>query len=262
MEGKINLEQYYESHGEGRPIVMIHGSYATTSTWKRMLPLIPAGHRCILIKLPGHCGTPQPEDFDLAMVETELSIIEAIIAKECDEPIHLVGHSYGGVVALALALKGQVKLAQLSLFEPVATWVLELENDRPMLAIVNDFLQDYRSSVEQNQPEACGKVIDFWSGSSEFAQFPDEVKKMMGTLEKNNVRHWDICTTFPKEAFDLVTLNVPTDIVFGSQSNTVAHAIASHLHALLPNTRFTEIPGASHGLVGSHAKACAQAIFA
>ncbi|MBY6196231.1 alpha/beta fold hydrolase [Vibrio hangzhouensis] len=261
MERNADLEQYYESYGEGRPIVMIHGSYASTSTWKRMLPLIPAGHRCILINLPGHGGTIQPEDFDRAKVETELSILEAIIAKECDEPIHLVGHSYGGVVALALALKKEVKLSRLSLFEPVATWVLELENDRPMMMIVNDFLQDYRSLVEQNQHEACAKVIDFWSGGSEFAQFPDKVKKMMATLVKDNVRHWDICTTFPDEAFNLVSVTVPTDIVFGSQSNAVAHAIAGHLNNLMPNTRCTEIAGASHGLVGSHANACVEAMF-
>lgn len=261
MESNADLEQYYESYGEGRPIVMIHGSYATTSTWKRMLPLIPKGHRCILVKLPGHGGAVQPSDFDCARVETELSILEAIIAKECDEPIHLVGHSYGGVVALALALKKEVKLSRLSLFEPVATWVLELENDRPMMTIVNDFLQDYRSSVEKNQHEACGKVIDFWSGGSEFAQFPDKVKKMMATLVKDNVRHWDICTTFPDEAFNLVSVTVPTDIVFGSQSNAVAHAIAGHLNNLMPNTRCTEIAGASHGLVGSHANACVEAMF-
>ncbi len=262
MEGKIDLEQYYESHGEGRPIIMIHGSYATTSTWKPMLVNIPSGYRCILIKLPGHCGTPDPTDFGHAKVETELNIIEAIIAKECNEPVHIVGHSYGGVVALALALKGQIKLSKLSLLEPVATWVLELENDRQMLSVVDEFLQDYRLSVAQKQPEACGKVIDFWSAGSEFSQFPNEVKEKMSALTSNNLRHWDICTAFPDEAFDLVSMSVPTDILVGSQSNGVAHAIASHLNAVLPNARLCEIPGARHSLVVTHAEACTQMMFA
>ncbi|MCL9774924.1 alpha/beta fold hydrolase [Vibrio methylphosphonaticus] len=261
MKREHNLEQYYETYGVGRPIVMIHGSYATTSTWKRMLTTIPSGYRCILIKLPGHCGTPDPTDFGQAMVETELSIIEAIIEKECDEPIHLIGHSYGGVVALALALKGPVKLSQLSLLEPVATWVLELENDQVMLTVIEEFLKDYRLSVEKKQSDACGKVIDFWSANSEFSQFPSEVKQKMATLVSNNLRHWDICTTVPAAAYNLASMTVPTDILVGGLSNNAAHAIAAHLNALLPNARYCEVPGARHSLVVTHATECAEVMF-
>lgn len=241
-------------------MVMIHGSYATTSTWKQMLSLVSGEYRCILIKLPGHCGTPDPTDFDTVSVETELSIIEAIIDKECAEPVHLVGHSYGGVVALALALKRRVKLSQLSLFEPVATWVLDLQQDLSALTIVDEFLNTYRRAIESNVTNACGLVIDFWGGGYHFGNFPESVKAMMAQLQDNNVRHWKICTSVDFVKSDLKTMTVPTTIVFGSQSNAIAKAIAVHLYELLPCSSLHEIKGASHGLVATHAKQCANVI--
>ncbi|MGF1750985.1 alpha/beta fold hydrolase [Vibrio cionasavignyae] len=242
-------------------MVMIHGSYATTSTWKQMLPMLTGDYRCILIKLPGHCGTPDPSDFDAANIETERAIIEAIIEQECDEPVHLVGHSYGGVVALALALSGRLQLSQLTLFEPVATWVLDVQEDLPSMKLVTDFLKHYRRSVELDLPNACGLVIDFWSGGNHFEQFPNSVKLMMSNLQRNNVRHWDICTNAEFTQSDLMALEVCTTIIYGNQSNVVAKNIAEHLYQLLSKSNLIEIDGASHGLVNSHAKECVDAMM-
>src|SRR3990167_7171076 len=90
------LSDHYQLTGSGSPIVFVHGSYATTSTWKKMIEQLSARHTCIAIKLPGHCGTPDPQDFEAPTIETELSLIEDVVRSLTDEPIHLVGHSYGG----------------------------------------------------------------------------------------------------------------------------------------------------------------------
>jgi len=90
------LSDHYQLTGSGSPIVFVHGSYATTSTWKKMIEQLSARHTCIAIKLPGHCGTPDPQDFDAPTIETELKLIEDVVRSLTDEPIHLVGHSRKG----------------------------------------------------------------------------------------------------------------------------------------------------------------------
>ena len=158
----MDTSSLFVEQGAGDPIVFVHGSYATPSTWKKLMERLAPTHHCIAIRLPGHGGLPDPRDFDAPTIETELAVLEAVVRARTDRPIHLVGHSYGGVVALAQALKGNLPLAELTLFEPVATWVLDAVGDAPMQAQVHTFLKRYRHDAAQGVPDACGQVIDFW----------------------------------------------------------------------------------------------------
>ncbi len=252
----MDKDNYFVQSGSGEPIVFVHGSYATTSTWKKMIESLAATHHCIAIKLPGHCGMPDPKDFSAPSIETELEVIESVVAQLTDQPIHLVGHSYGGVVSLAQALKGSLSISKLTLYEPVATWVLDLLGDEEMLYRTEMFLSKYRQDAADSLPYACGQVIDFWGGADVFTTLPTSIKDFMASLLENNLRHWDICTSVNNVHSDLRQLSVPTRIVCGSHSNEVAHAIVAHLDRELPNSKKFEVEGASHSLVTSHADEC------
>jgi len=256
----MNIENYYEQQGSGSPIVFIHGSYATTSTWKKMIEQLTANHHCISIKLPGHCGTPDPEDFSSPTMNTELDILEQVITNLTDKPIHLVGHSFGGVVALALALKGSVTLSQMTLFEPVAAWVLDCVEDDQASAVVQKFLVEYFHDVSINKPYACGQVIDFWGGKGAFESLPVFIKDSMEPLIANNVRHWNLCAAIDNKVSDLQNLLVPTRLVCGTKSNPVAHAISDHLNHNIPTSKKYNVEGASHFLVTSHTNECLGAL--
>lgn len=252
----MDIHPYVVEQGVGEPVVFVHGSYATPSTWKKLIERLAPTHHCIAIRLPGHGGMPDPSDFDAPSMDTELAVLEAAVRQLTDRPIHLVGHSYGGVVALAQALKGNLPVAELTLFEPVATWVLDAVNDQPMQAQVQAFLSRYRQDAALGVPDVCGQVIDFWGGANDFAGLPPHIQTAMGTMVRNNLRHWDTCTRPVHTAADLARMAVPTRLVNGTLSNAVAHTIVDHLHRLLPHSQRWEINGASHGLVTSHAEAC------
>lgn len=253
---------YYEQQGSNSnsPIVFIHGSYASTSTWKKMVQHLALTHHCISIKLPGHCGMPDPDDFNAPNISTELAIIESVIAELTNQPIHLIGHSFGGVVALALALKGTINISQLTLFEPVSTWVFKSVGALDMTAQVNSFIQGYRESISNNEVYACGQVIDFWGGKGSFAPLPDFIKDGMVPLTNNNNRHWTLCENTHHHRSALNALAIPTKLVCGSASNLIAQAIVQHLSHELPNAKQYIIPGASHFLVTSHANECVDII--
>ncbi|MEY4767201.1 MAG: hypothetical protein RI907_3874 [Pseudomonadota bacterium] len=256
----MDIQAHVVEQGSGDPVVFVHGSYATTSTWKKLMAMLAPTHHCIAIRLPGHGGMPDPDDADAPTLNTELDwlaeVVDTLVRPHTDRPIHLVGHSYGGVVALAQALRGNLPLAELTLFEPVATWVLDVAGDAPMQAELQTFLSRYRADAAAGVPDVCGQVIDFWGGANDFATLPPHIREVMGTMVAANLRHWDLCTQAHHTVDDLRALHVPTRLVCGTRSNAVAHAIVDHLHRLLPRSQRSEIAGASHGLVASHAEAC------
>lgn len=256
----MKISDYYEVRGEGSPLVFVHGSFATTSTWRSMVDVLAAEHQCILFKLPGHCGTPDPADFHLPTIDTELKLLEAVIADVTDQPVHLIGHSYGGVVALALALKKSVPLRRLTLFEPVTTWVLEMADDQATLKIVQQFLQKYRQEAKDGVPHAGGQVMDFWCDAEVFGALPAGLQEKLILLQDNNIRHWDICTRVSHKPQDLQAIEVSTSLVAGSSSSIVAHRILDVLERLLPNVERHEIQDANHLLVTTHVGACLAAM--
>jgi len=258
----MDIDRHYEEQGSGSPIVFIHGSYATTSTWKKMVDWLSETHHCICIKLPGHGGMPDPTDFADPLMETELAIIEQVVRKLTTEPIHLVAHSFGGVIALAQLLKASLEIAEISLFEPVAVWLLDRVKDEEMMGRVDTFLNKYRQDAANNTPHVGGQVIDFWGGAGAYDPLPDFIKESMAPLVPNNIRHWDLDAKSTASLEDLNRCEVRMRVISGSESNPVAKAICAHLLQQVPGCTTHTIDGASHFLVTTHPLQCVAAMSA
>ncbi|MDO5663502.1 MAG: alpha/beta hydrolase [Brachybacterium sp.] len=91
------------AHGHASPIVLIHGSRTSSSQWDLQVPLLEAaGHPCRVPDLPGH-GTRQDEPFTTAEALATVRRTVRAHAAEHDGPVHLVGSSLGGMLAIAAA---------------------------------------------------------------------------------------------------------------------------------------------------------------
>ncbi len=250
------VTDYYVEQGSGEPIVFIHGSFANTSTWKYMVSNLSDRFRCICIKQPGHGGAPAPSDFDAPSVDTEVAIVEQVLEHLDLGPIHLVAHSFGGVVAVAVALGARVPLRAMTLFEPVLTGILEISGRDDDAKAVDQFCDDYRNAIANRERYACRRVIDFWGGEGQFDQMPAFIKEAMDPLTDYNARHWDLCqnTVYPVETYE--ALSVPTQLVCGDRSSTIVRSISECLLTHLVDAKMDIIFSASHFLVTSHAEKC------
>jgi pimeloyl-ACP methyl ester carboxylesterase len=106
----------YESWGAGPVALLVHGSPGNARTWARVGERLAGRYRVIAPDLPGYgATTPQPEGEPHVAYAAEL--IEAL-ADEVGAPAVLAGHSCGGVVALAVALRGRIRPGALVLRWP------------------------------------------------------------------------------------------------------------------------------------------------
>ena len=109
---KINgLDLYYETHGTGRPLVLLHGGLMSGDTFGPVLPMLAEHHQVITVDLQGHGRTAdidRPIDIRL-MADDIVALIDRLGVEKPD----IVGYSLGGGVALQVAFKHPEKIRRL-----------------------------------------------------------------------------------------------------------------------------------------------------
>lgn len=242
------------------PMVFIHGSFANAKSWRRIIEHLDNAYTCIAVDLPGHGGQHDPNDFNDPSLLPEFNTICAKIQDhpECKNGIHLIGHSYGGVVALAAAMNSDIPVKKLTLFEPVDVRVLPVFGDPDALDAVTEFVASYINAINNNEKHACARVIDFWGGSGSYAAIPEFIQEAMEPMTKNNIRHWDICKSESPRLIDYQSITFPVQLVHGDRSNPIAKLISSSLNENIPASTLNIIQGASHFMVTSHVDECVE----
>ena len=111
--------------GRGPPIVLLHSSMSSKSQWRELIESLRDRYRLIAIDLLGYGESAMPGDS--YSLRDEVRLVESVLARELQpgEQFHLIGHSYGGIVALQLAAQERPqRVRSLSLFEPIAFHLL------------------------------------------------------------------------------------------------------------------------------------------
>lgn len=103
------LKMYYEIHGKGEPVVLLHGSFMTiTSNWQEMIAALSKTRQVIAIEMQGHGRTADiNRDFSYANLADDVAaMLDYLRIRQAD----LIGYSMGGGVALQVAIRHPQKV--------------------------------------------------------------------------------------------------------------------------------------------------------
>ena len=100
--------------GKGHPIVLLHGMAGSLRYWNPVIPLLSERHRVIALDLLGFGQSPKPKT-DYTADNHVREICRSLDALAVDEPVTLVGHSMGGLIALRLAVRQPERVHRLVL---------------------------------------------------------------------------------------------------------------------------------------------------
>src|SRR5688500_16482444 len=114
----------YVEAGSGLPVVLIHGSMFDYREWSKQIKSLARHYRVIAYSRRYHWPNAPPTANADASLEVQVEDLAAIIKTLKIGPAHLVGHSYGGAVALQLALRHPELVRTLVLAEPGVAGVL------------------------------------------------------------------------------------------------------------------------------------------
>ena len=158
----------YDECGDGPTIVLVPGSCSTGAAWRPVIAAWNGQFRCVTTSLLGYGGTAERRTARDPSIAHEADIVEAVIRKAGGR-VHLVGHSFGGLVALAVALRKQVPLASLAIVEaPAAELLRDCGEDRALPRLPPDDGGLLRAPSRPARTEAIAAMIDFYGGAGTY----------------------------------------------------------------------------------------------
>jgi pimeloyl-ACP methyl ester carboxylesterase len=235
---------FIEDTGAGDSVVLLHCHGLSGGQWRKLTAdLVAHGFRVLAVDLTGQGRSepwPEPKPFSFSIdVERVGEIVRTV------QPAHLVGHSYGGLIALHVARVLPGSLRTLSLFDPVAFHVLDADEDRDARAILAAL--DLSWPPEPDQRDRWLRTfVDFWGGAGTWSALRDEVRdefRRVGWVIREGVR---TLAEDPTPVAALSGLRVPTLLMTGERSPLPARKVIDRLAKVMPGARHEVIPGAGH----------------
>ncbi|MBT5264667.1 MAG: alpha/beta hydrolase [Rhodospirillaceae bacterium] len=251
----------YEESGEGPTVLFVPGSFSTPMAWRSIQKRLPQKYRFVSTSLCGYGETEETRSLGDLGMEHQIRVIEAV-AKQTGGPVHLVGHSFGGTLSLAVALEGAlagvVEVLSIATFEANPLALIGEHGGAELLAATQRMSGKFEAAYHSGDPDAAGQIIDFWGGAGSFAAMPEGVREYCRATAYANVLDWRTAYEFQAQKVDYAGLSMPVLIVRGGLANPAMVAISEALSASIPSVVSADVEGASHFLITSHADECAE----
>lgn len=191
-------------------------------------------------------GPPWPTDRTVSLGD-EVALFEPVFARAGD-PFALVGHSYGGAVALVAAVTQPARIRCLVLFEPTLFALLDAEQPQTRDAdgIRNAVAAADVALAKGDLHRAAEHFIDFWMGPGSWARTP-EPRKAPIAASMVNVRGWGTALFGePTPLWVFGRLEIPVLYILGTESPASSRGVGRLLTAVLPQVSVLELDGVGH----------------
>jgi pimeloyl-ACP methyl ester carboxylesterase len=227
------LEMYYEIHGSGEPLLLLHGAYGSIDMWESILQSLAEGRKVIAVEFQGHSHTAdvdRPFSFEQFADDTA-AVMEYLGIAQAD----IVGYSMGGNTGLELVMRHPDLVRKLVAISP---------NHRS-----DGYYPEILTMIQSITPEVlAGSPMEV--AYLRNAPNPGDWPKLVEKLKQLNAQDF----AWPDE--DLKGIVAPTLVIFGD-SDVVRPERAVELFRLLgggvpgdltglPNSQLAVLPGKTH----------------
>jgi pimeloyl-ACP methyl ester carboxylesterase len=250
--------------GGARPVLALHCSLAHSGAYSGLAEALH-GLTLTAIDFIGH-GKARDwdgvEDYHTACTQDALSMAEAL---NHGQPIDLIGHSFGGTVALRIAATRPELVRSLTLIEPVFFAAAHAARAPEWDAFIADH-REFGALVATGQTlEAARQFHAIWGGGEPFDSLPDRMQSYMSDRIRLITAPWPMVL---EDAPGLLApgrleqIRAPVLLLEGTLSPEIVGAVNAALAARLPHAARVTVPGAGHMLPISHPGQAAPLITA
>jgi pimeloyl-ACP methyl ester carboxylesterase len=251
----------YAERGTGDPLILIHGGFSDLRTWDANHPALQERYRVITYSRRYHWPNAAiPEGADYVQRE-HVEDLEQLMGLLGTGPAHLVGNSYGGLVALDLAIRQPGMVRSLVLSEPpvirlftsntptpkelLRLWLTRPRTALGVMKLGLKGIEPARKAMRRGDVDAAREAFaPNVLGEEWFRRFTPERREQ---AEANVIPAELLGSGFgPLEDEEVRSVRCPTLLLHGDQSPDVFVRLLDRLGELLPNAQRAVIPRASH----------------
>jgi pimeloyl-ACP methyl ester carboxylesterase len=203
--------------------------------------------RVIAVDLYGYGQSPAWSGRRPFSMDDEVTLLEPVF-RSAGERFHLVGHSYGGAIALKTALAHTGRVASLAIFEPVLFSILLAEDpEQPAAREIISLGDDTSAAVDSGEPaRAAQRFIDYWMGEGAWETTPEKRREPIASSMRKVKDEWRAIFADSTPLAKLSELLVPTLLMTGAESPASSRGVARILASVLPGVTTIEVASVGH----------------
>jgi pimeloyl-ACP methyl ester carboxylesterase len=234
---------YFETRGNGPPIILIHGMGASLRQWDYLMPqLVAAGFSAYALDLQGHGNSPKPSGAENYHIETLFDQLNLWIENlGLKRPAIMIGHSFGGYLSLMYALRNPQKVHALVLADP-------FYSPFQLSPLIRYFAHQPRISIRVLEwlPTWMLDMSMYWSEKFQQA-LPSSVRRQLVMDYKRTTPFFlNVTQTVKDLTPQLSQVQQPTLVTWGSQDMTLAPESFPKIVEELPDVKSYIFQGGGH----------------
>jgi 3-oxoadipate enol-lactonase len=231
----------YTIEGQGSPLFLIHGIGAARDTWRFAMPVLTEHFTVVSYDLRGHGASPIPEGaFGLDELVEDL---ERLRERTGIERAHFAGHSLGGMIGPAYALRYPDRVMSLGL---LSTAAFRTEDDSAKVWGV------VRAMEEKGVANVLGTLVDRWYTDDFIATHRDIVdRRLRQVVETDEAVFMNVFRIYAgtEMAPWLHDVTAPSLILTGENDGGCNPRLNKLIHAAMPNAELRILPDLKHSIL-------------
>lgn len=244
---KTNLSVMDLTDHPSATVVCLHASGSSSRQWNGLVERVGRHARVVPLDLYGHGDAPTWNQPHALTLRDEASRLMRVLTGS-RRPFHLVGHSYGGAVALHMALALPDRVASLTLYEPVPFATLFAYDPKNPAAVEVRILADgIDRSLRNGFIEAAAeRFVTYWSGNDAWRRLSGPQRTTIASRMPAIDRHFKALAADATRLKDYERLRMPVLLMAGTRTKASTRRLTELLAHALPAPDVEMFDGLDH----------------
>ena len=255
------IAAHYTETGRGDTVVLLHAGGTSSAHWRKVVPRLQNRFHLVAPDLIGFGETEAWRRKREMTHDDQADLVQGIVDRAVNGPVHLVGHSYGGAVAVRLALRRPAMVKSMVLIEPVLTPLLPQAGDHALFEEERGLALAFIADAEAGRSaSAWRRFIDHHNGDGTWESLSGNARYRFLSMTRETADGYRSNLNNPTTLRELQGIDAATLVVCGGRTTETFRRLCSILRDQLPRCTALDLAGAAHMSPLTHPDQVADAI--